>query len=190
MRNIIILLFQFNLLIVFGQCPTSITLSIGNLNTLLTQSGSWINTTSSLTLTTTANITSIIKLDANPINGYVELNPGFVASPTTGAFIAQALDGCGMLTPSRPSLNNNLESFLNNEIKIYPNPSKDIFNIQIDNTNKVLIEVFNTLGMKIYDYKLIDANQTEINLSGKAAGTYIVKITTDKETVFNKIIKY
>jgi hypothetical protein len=66
----------------------------GSYSNPLTQSANWIKSTNTTTILNTATV----KLDANPINGFVELLPGF--STQQGAtFVAQALDGCGVLIP-------------------------------------------------------------------------------------------
>ena len=62
-------------------------------NTSLTESNSFIWVESTV-ISNTGNV----RLDANPQNGYILLTAGFETKP--GAiFIAQALDGCGLLIP-------------------------------------------------------------------------------------------
>jgi hypothetical protein len=76
-----------------------------------------------------------------------------------------------------------------NTIKIHPNPSSGIFNINctIDFDNLVL-EVYNALGQKILDQKILSEN-TNIDLSKYSRGIYYLKIIgADKQEVF-KIIK-
>ncbi len=75
-------------------CPDYIFIE-GTYNTYLTESGNWIKSTGS-TIIDPANI---VQLDANPSNGYIELNPGFISEPSTGFFVAQLIDGCGIFSP-------------------------------------------------------------------------------------------
>ncbi len=76
-------------------CIPTITIT-GNYTTALTQSLAWIKT-NSFTVIPSGNT---VKLDANnPFNtGFIELNPGFETQAGV-IFIAQALDGCGVLVP-------------------------------------------------------------------------------------------
>jgi len=80
----------------------------------------------------------------------------------------------------------NLNSEFNstdNSIKVFPNPSRGI--VQIDSGNDNVVEV------KVYDLSgklVIDTNSLLLNLSDLENGVYIVKITTEEATVSKKII--
>ena len=72
------------------------------------------------------------------------------------------------------------------DVKIYPNPSAGIFNIEGQNIRKV--EVFNVLGQPVY------AKDTEnglimIDLTNHAAGIYLIRVVTDNGIVNNQIMK-
>jgi len=41
-----------------------------------------------------------VKLDAEPSNGSIVLNPDFIAEPVNGSFVAELLDGCGPMIPT------------------------------------------------------------------------------------------
>jgi hypothetical protein len=190
MIKIYILLFCFWQINIYGQCSSSILFPVGTINTTpyQYQSSSWIKTTSS-TSETTPNPTSIIKFDADPTNGYIELNPGFNSIPTTGAFIAQVLDGCGLLLPSKTVSNNNLVNLLEDNIKIYPNPTKDILYIKIENINEGFIEIYNILGMKIIEQKFETNSTSEINFKELSSQIFTVKITSNDQVFLSRIIK-
>ncbi len=76
-------------------------------------------------------------------------------------------------------------------IKIYPNPTNDFINIDVENKilKVVKINVYNILGEMIesYDNKAILSNNIKIDLSSKPAGIYFVKISTNKESKSFKI---
>lgn len=185
MKKLILFLFLFKLILAYGQCPSNVILVTGNLTAPLTQSSTWIKT--SISGLTTSDIASIIKLDADPTNGYVEINPGFTAFPTTGAFIAQALDGCGSLSPAR--LINNEISTNSEDIKVYPNPSKNIFNFNISGTDNGIIEVYNILGVKISENKFTTNSTFQLNLESHPTGVFTAKIISKDKVVSKVIIK-
>ena len=77
--------------------------------------------------------------------------------------------------------------------KIYPNPSKDIFNLTF-NTNDfdlVNIKVINILGETIY-FETIenfdDILDWKIDLTGNIKGVYLLLITSDNVIINERII--
>jgi hypothetical protein len=78
-------------------------------------------------------------------------------------------------------------AFLENKISIYPNPAKKHFNLNIDKTilgiNKV--QVFNTLGKKVFETNTISEN---ITFGIIPSGMYFVKIISDTFEVTKKLI--
>lgn len=67
-------------------------------------------------------------------------------------------------------------SFDNTNFSYYPNPVKDVLNLSyISNISKV--NVVNLLGQQMISSE-VNANQGQIDMSALAAGTYLVKITT------------
>ncbi len=78
-------------------------------------------------------------------------------------------------------------------IRIYPNPARDLINIIINNNTddpvkKILIT--NSLGQIIYDIEIKPGNSAEsINISGHPAEVYFVRAISDKEVVTFKFYK-
>lgn len=72
-------------------------------------------------------------------------------------------------------------------IKIYPNPSKGIF--QVINTKNKLesILVYNTTGQSVKQIQPT-GNQEEIDLTNYSTGIYYLQIKTDKELITKKIL--
>lgn len=72
-------------------------------------------------------------------------------------------------------------------IKLYPNPVKDILKLNLPNGEKIsTIEVYNTLGQKVSDF----SNVEEINLKQLKAGVYIINLKNNKgKTYSSKIVK-
>jgi PKD repeat protein len=67
-------------------------------------------------------------------------------------------------------------------LSIFPNPTTGIITIKAEEVDSV--EVINLQGKQIYIGK-----ETEIDLSSQPKGIYIIKVTTDKQTVTRKLIK-
>ena len=64
-------------------------------------------------------------------------------------------------------------------VNVFPNPSNGIFTVAKQNINgKVNMIVYNMLGEKIYENKLVQSN-TQLNLSGQPAGVYLYRITSE-----------
>ncbi|MBR6847483.1 MAG: T9SS type A sorting domain-containing protein [Bacteroidales bacterium] len=69
---------------------------------------------------------------------------------------------------------------------VYPNPSKNVFNIQCAGIRK--IEVVNIYGQVIIS-KEIEGNFLQVDLSNYAAGTYMLHVITDKGVISKQLIK-
>jgi len=69
----------------------------------------------------------------------------------------------------------------------YPNPVKNILNLSYTQ-NITGVEVYNLLGQQVI-VKAIDANQSQIDMSGLSAGSYLVKVMADNAVKTIKVIK-
>ena len=77
------------------------------------------------------------------------------------------------------------------DIRIYPNPTKGILKIEItpiEEGNPIQIQLYDISG-KILVNEPNAAPFTELNISDKPAGTYILNIFSDNRTTQWKIIK-
>lgn len=83
------------------------------------------------------------------------------------------------------------ESFEANQIAVFPNPSKGIFNIGFGNLSPNQIEVYDISGKLIMKKNKLEVsnNQTSIDLSNASNGVYFVKIATENNTITKRIIK-
>ncbi len=97
-----------------------------------------------------------------------------------------SLDGEFLISAYDPSLLSNT-SFDSENFKSYPNPVRDILNLSYNKpiTN---VSVFNLLGQEVMT-SIINANQSQINMSALSAGTYLVKVTADNQVKTIKVIK-
>lgn len=71
------------------------------------------------------------------------------------------------------------EQFGNTGLELYPNPTNGELKLNQNLTIKT-VEIYNALGMLV---------SKELNLSGKAAGVYIVKVTANEGNFIRKVIK-
>jgi hypothetical protein len=78
-------------------------------------------------------------------------------------------------------------SFSNKNFTYYPNPVKDVLNLSYTK-NISNVAVFNLLGQQMYS-KTVNANQSKVDMSNLAAGTYLVKVTADNQVKTIKVIK-
>jgi hypothetical protein len=83
------------------------------------------------------------------------------------------------------------QSFEANQIAVFPNPSKGIFNISFGNLNPNKIEVYDISGKLILQKNSLEVtnNQANIDLSNTSDGVYFVKISTENNTITKRIIK-
>ena len=83
------------------------------------------------------------------------------------------------------------ENFELNNVFVYPNPSKGIFNISLGNLQPTGIEVYDLTGKKVYDNKEITVLnfETNIDLTHVMQGVYFIKITDNKQSTVKRIIK-
>lgn len=76
----------------------------------------------------------------------------------------------------------------NSLIRIYPNPSKDVFTISCDCPAENTVNIYNSLGQLILIKKLFVEN-TSIDLSKCAAGLYYLKVDANGNEQIIKLIK-
>lgn len=75
------------------------------------------------------------------------------------------------------------------QFAIYPNPSTGIFNIITETENDFNIEVWNTLGYKIFEQKGSITHDTKIDISAYPAGLYIVVIQSKGDVHIKNVVK-
>ncbi len=135
------------------------------------QNGTWSSATSntnSYTITgLTGHTTYEIQVQANCGDGNVSDWSGSVSEETT---------------------NVGIEEWLSNSVTLFPNPVKDVVNVQCTMGNVQGVEVYDVYGKLITTSNSID-NPTRINVSGLADGVYFVRVTTDRGVVTKSFVK-
>lgn len=95
--------------------------------------------------------------------------------------VVLVLDSCSMLTTSMQN-----ENILQNNIKINPNPTSDVFSISLP--TKFNVEIFNVNGQIIKT--IMNCNEEIIiDLKGFPNGLYILKVKTNNKIYTSKLIK-
>jgi hypothetical protein len=75
------------------------------------------------------------------------------------------------------------------DIRVFPNPSHGLLNIDMDKSPEVLLELYNENGAKVYSETLKNTSTSnKLNLSGLSKGIYYLKMTSTDKTVSKKII--
>jgi hypothetical protein len=68
----------------------------------------------------------------------------------------------------------------NLEVSLYPNPAKDVLNIEMTNEVKS-VEIYNFQGQKV-----LESNQKQINVSNLSSGMYMIKVQDNENSVATK----
>jgi hypothetical protein len=72
---------------------------------------------------------------------------------------------------------------------IYPNPSRSKLNITLPNfADNAKVEVYNILGARVYVSEINKLN-TSIDVSKWNSGVYLVRVSSDKETLTKRFVK-
>lgn len=80
------------------------------------------------------------------------------------------------------------ENIVNSNISIYPNPCKNILNINFDNNNLKKVEIYDSLGRLVIN-KYVSGKTEHINISDINKGICIMKIIENNKNNTVKIIK-
>ena len=88
---------------------------------------------------------------------------------------------------SEPEINTNFET----NVLVYPNPSSDVFNIDLTNVDQKFTEIFifNIIGEKVFSKRILPNEINTINLSHLANGYYFAKLFSENGNTTIKLIK-
>lgn len=98
--------------------------------------------------------------------------------------------GCKLTTEAIDVLSEVKPLLSNKDVSIYPTITNNIINIKTEilNSNNMLLELYNNLGVKMLE-KVLSSNSTEsLELSAYSRGVYFIKITDKNTSYFQKII--
>lgn len=77
-------------------------------------------------------------------------------------------------------------NLLASSIGVYPNPARDMVNIVSNNQQISSVQVYDLLGKEVLNNSQL--NNSQINVSSLSQGVYMLKLNTDDNSVFKKII--
>jgi len=82
------------------------------------------------------------------------------------------------------------ESFSNNDITIYPNPTADYVNINLEKVDHQMVDIriFNMTGYEIYSSVKKGEKNVVVNMDDEKPGTYIARINVDGQTYSKNIV--
>ncbi len=176
-------------------CSSDITIS-GIYSAQLTESATWIRSSAQ----TTAAASTTVKLDAHPVNGYIEFSPAsnteffFTEPDINGVFIAQAYNGCVNGTPlfakkgtsSYRTADASESATPSKKFSIYPNPTTGVVTL-LHSAKLSQVDILDLHGKILFKINNHGSTKTIINLSNLPSGIYIVR--TDLINYISKVIK-
>jgi len=95
------------------------------------------------------------------------------------------------LTFELKSVSTNEPNKLYNQIRVFPNPSFDIVNIDINELlidDNAQLEIFNSKGEKLAAYKLLEG-KTSLDISTYPSGVYFIEFSNSDSHYVQKIVK-
>jgi hypothetical protein len=80
------------------------------------------------------------------------------------------------------------ESFLSNNLTIFPNPTNGVFTIQSDLNQNIEVKIMDVSGKQVYQIHDISKGTNEIDASGLSKGVYLLKFETDDKQGVKRMI--
>lgn len=83
------------------------------------------------------------------------------------------------------------DTVFNGNVYVYPNPTKNILNVHVDENLGLpeQVTLFNTLGQTIYNKAVNNANDLSIDVSGLSNGVYLVKVQKEGQIKTLQFVK-
>ncbi|NNF36836.1 MAG: PKD domain-containing protein [Saprospiraceae bacterium] len=86
-------------------------------------------------------------------------------------------------------LTSSISENISDNLNIYPNPVSDIVTIEYVGNQAINVDLININGYKLDDYSIImDRSKVNLNVSDLPAATYLIKITSDSQVLFRKLV--
>ncbi len=100
-------------------------------------------------------------------------------------------DGYGWIyVVGNARLAGSLSNSVFDELIVYPNPSNGIFTVEFNkNIDSGSIEIYNVLGKKVHEAKIIKSKTIDINLINLPSGIYTLRSIDGLSTVYKLIVK-
>ena len=119
------------------------------------------------------------------------LDPGVNSNgPAFGLWVALPAGGDLVELPTSTTTSLNEIDSENFKLNLYPNPAKNIINVEISDLAEMNISITNIVGEQIQN-KSYSVNRNSIDISGLAQGAYQITISQNNKVIgHSKFIKY
>jgi type IX secretion system substrate protein len=126
------------------------------------------------------NSITAIYIDANPYNCLPNHIPAMGSDTTKPLCAAGNSNGCAVAGIEQYNTNNN--------VSVYPNPAKDVLNVEclMLNANSTLV-ITDMMGNTIY-HSIFTTQHSTINVAGLSEGVYNLSITTNAGEVNKRVV--
>lgn len=123
-------------------------------------------------------------------NGNAETAVYATAGDSTGTETGSATLNCPAGATVYVEVCTGIQENTTSAVNVYPNPNEGQFNISLSNMPDAVIEIMSVDGSLVYSQR-ITGNQpfTQVDLSGSAAGVYLVRVTNAAGVVTTRLIK-
>jgi hypothetical protein len=102
-------------------------------------------------------------------------------------------NGCNSLTSNTVSITIDICTSINsldNKVKVMPNPTTGIVNIEFSNAFNGKLSIFDVTGKLIDSINILNLNSKQIDLSNLITGIYLIEISSTNQLVERiKIVK-
>ena len=105
----------------------------------------------------------------------------------SGGNVYAGTGGYGVWKRSLSELGINENTLNNNNISVYPNPTKDNLTVETTSNKEQKLEILNLIGQTVYTSVI--TKKAVVKTSAFPVGVYFIKLTTDKESVVKKFVK-
>jgi hypothetical protein len=155
------------------------------------KSSMWINPSSSTfedalppTATITGDLTGSGVNDINPVNRFYIRQESVTSTPDIDIDEIRVGLTWASVTPKSIETNTNDLSYNGPDISIYPNPVKDVMEVDVKNSDIRLIEIYNLTGSRIMT-KRISKGSTNVDVSKLPKGLYLISFK-GSGVIYNK----
>jgi hypothetical protein len=120
-----------------------------------------------------------IYLDFTEDTFYLHIvDPPFVVGSLQCYYVTAVYTDCEPASEEACWLPTGLEDpELSDEISVFPNPAREMLNI-VSSTDITHVTIMNYVGQVVYNQKVVEDNDIQLNVAGYETGVYMVKVET------------
>ena len=129
---------------------------------------------------TSLNTNSYIWL-VNGIQVSTEQNPTIIVDADSTSITQIVINDCYTDTITQTAYTSNINKLSNGNIKIYPNPTSNLLNIENNKYTIKSIKIISVTGKTMYSANSIKQNIISIDISNYSKALYLIRIETNNE---------